>query len=184
MNEAQKNERRRQECPEYGSLFKGKGIDIGCGATPVRPDCDTWDKGQGDATYMAGMQDEKYDWVFSSHCLEHVERPDVALENWFRLVKPGGHLIVTIPCFFLYEKKQWPSRFNGDHKQRFSILADPRTITVSDLLSILKRAQVRWIRTNDEGFDYEDQQTDQTRGKAQSEIEFVVRKMEDNFWTY
>ena len=184
MNEAEKNAHRREGDGEYAALFTGKGIDIGCGATPVTKTCDTWDKGQGDATYMAGMQDETYDWVFSSHCLEHVERPDVALENWFRLVKPGGHLIVTVPCFFLYEKKQWPSRFNGDHKQRFTILHDSRTISLVDLLSILKKAQVRWIRTNDLDFNYEDEQTDQTRGKAQAEIEFVVRKMENNFWTY
>jgi SAM-dependent methyltransferase len=40
---------------------------------------------------------ESFDVVFSSFVLEHVERADVALENFVRWLKPGGLLILHLP---------------------------------------------------------------------------------------
>ena len=37
------------------------------------------------------------------------------------MVKPGGHLIITVPDEDLYEKGFWPSRFNPSHKWSFTI---------------------------------------------------------------
>lgn len=181
-NEAQKNQDRRMYNAEYKALFQGEGIDIGCGHWPVTNDCMTWDKVNGDATHMKGMKDEQFDWVHSSHCLEHLHDPKLALKNWWRLVKPYGYLIVTVPCFFLYEKKNWPSRFNTDHKQKFTILPQPGTIPVLSLYTDLKGCQVRWVRTNDNKFSYSDKISDQTGGAAQAEIEIVTQKI-DTFWT-
>lgn len=183
-NETRKNDYRRLVGTEYGDLFIGRGIDIGCGASPVTPECDKWDKAQGDATYMKGVPIESYDWVYSSHCLEHIEDPKTAIINWWYLVAPNGHLIVTVPDYYLYEKKIMPSRFNRDHKHAYSILKHANTLNLLDIFSGLSRCQIRWIRTNDRGFDYNDKVKDQTATRgAQAEIEIVAKKLIDSFWT-
>lgn len=51
------------------------------------------------------------------------------------MVKPGGHLIVTVPDWHLYEHQQWPSRFNYDHKWIFTSrpMGHKRCVSVLDL---------------------------------------------------
>jgi len=40
---------------------------------------------------------EGLDYVFSSHCLEHLEDPIKALENWKKALKPKGVLFLYLP---------------------------------------------------------------------------------------
>jgi hypothetical protein len=47
--------------------------------------------------------------------------PRGAIQNWFSLVKPGGHLITIGPDEDLYEQGHFPSIFNSDHKSTFTI---------------------------------------------------------------
>lgn len=99
------------------------GIDIGCQQDPLNFTFRRWDLifGDGDATHMKGVPDEKYQTVYASHVLEHIEDVSTALRNWWRILKPTGHLIVVVPHRDLYERprKQIPSRWNGDHKWMF-----------------------------------------------------------------
>jgi SAM-dependent methyltransferase len=64
----------------------------------------------------------------------------VAIQNWFRICKPGGHVIIVVPHRDLYEKRQClPSRWNGDHKTFYL----PETTEPPDTLSfrgIIERA--------------------------------------------
>lgn len=182
-NETSKNKALRESRYEYDFLKTGKGLDIGCGNDPINPWCDRWDKAQGDATFMENAQDFYYDWVHSSHCLEHLAEPRTAVHNWWRLLKPGGHLLITVPCFFLYEKKSWPSSFNRDHKQKFTLLEKKNTLSLLSLFENLHSCQIRWAKTNDLGFDYSNRVKDQTSGTAQSELEVCARKVTDPFWT-
>lgn len=96
------------------------GIDVGCGYDPVDLDFARWDQAHynsGDATFMVGVPDGAYNTVYSSHLLEHVHDPVTALQNWYRILAPGGHLIVCVPHRDLYEKKPTlPSLWNLDHK--------------------------------------------------------------------
>ena len=75
-----------------------KGIDIGCGGHKIHPGYHSWDQifDDGDATFMEGIEDESFEVVFSSHLLEHLFDPHEGLRNWFRILKPGGHLIISI----------------------------------------------------------------------------------------
>ena len=83
--------------------------------------CKNWDLPDGDAQYLAGVPDGTYDFLHSSHCLEHMVDPGIAMANWVRVVRGGGYLVITIPDEELYEHLHWPSRFNGDHKWSFTI---------------------------------------------------------------
>lgn len=107
-----------------------KVIDIGVGridtfdgADPLTDWCDTWDKDNGNAENMDGVLDETYDTVYNSHLLEHLNNPILAINNWMRILKSGGYLIICVPHRDLYErKKTLPSNWNADHK--FFILPD------------------------------------------------------------
>ena len=64
--------------------------------------------------------------------------PQAGLQNWFRAVRAGGYLVVTVPDEDLYEQGTFPSTFNRDHKWTFSILKvrswSTRSLNVVDLV--------------------------------------------------
>jgi SAM-dependent methyltransferase len=131
MKECSKSIARRLADVNFTSrYFVGDGIDIGgkpdplalyqelfCRMGSVR----TWDWEDGDAQFLASMADESVDFVHSSHCLEHLVDPAAGLKNWLRVVRPGGHLVITVPDEDLYEQGQFPSTFNRDHKWTFTV---------------------------------------------------------------
>lgn len=171
--------------------FVGEGIDIGGGYDgldnyarlfPRITKLRNWDLPDGDAQLMAGVPDASYDFVHSSHCLEHMRDPVEALANWWRLVKPGGHLIVLVPDEDLYEQGEWPSTFNGDHKRTLTIYKaaswSPVSVNVTELLTKLgPDARVLKCVLLDSTFLYGLPRCDQTGTPVgECAIEFVVRK--------
>jgi SAM-dependent methyltransferase len=50
-----------------------------------------------EATDLGAVADSEYDFVLSSHTLEHVANPIVALREWRRILRPGGALIIVLP---------------------------------------------------------------------------------------
>jgi SAM-dependent methyltransferase len=132
--------------------LKGHGIDVGAGADsighyreffPLMTSCTPWDMPQGDAQLLEGALDQSFDWVHSSHCLEHMRDPLEALNNWLRVLKPGGHLICLVPDEDLYEQGLWPSRFNTDHKHTFTIYKSSSWSPVShNLTELLTRTSI------------------------------------------
>lgn len=128
------------------SLLRGKGLDIGCGPDLLKPPgCDVrgWDLPDGNAQYLEGVPDGAFDFVHSSHCLEHMVDVPTAFKNWSRVVKPGGYLVITVPSWWFYELCQpLPSRFNHDHKQCFCAcpLPDaPNYWTIGKMLALAKQ---------------------------------------------
>jgi SAM-dependent methyltransferase len=107
--------------PEVLNLLSGTGIDIGCGVDPITPNAERFDQEQGDANQITHHVRKQFDFVFSSHCLEHMRDPEASLKEWFSLVKPGGHLIILVPDEDLYEQGCFPSIFNSDHKHTFTV---------------------------------------------------------------
>jgi hypothetical protein len=63
-----------------------------------------------DAVDISLVDNEQYDFVFSSHSLEHIANPLKAIKEWLRIIKEGGHIIIIVPekslCF--------------DHKRNYS----------------------------------------------------------------
>lgn len=147
MNEQSKAAHRRYfDGAFHQRYFVGRGIDIGgktdplaqyVGVFPLMRSVDVWDVDNGDAQLMTGVPDGSYDFVHSSHCLEHMRSVPEALDNWVRIVKPGGFLVITVPDEDLYEQRQWPSRYNPDHKWTFTLYKteswSPRSVNLIDL---------------------------------------------------
>ncbi len=141
MNEAQKT--LKYLLNNIIGLLTGKGIDIGCGEIPVIPSAQPFDMAHGDANKILEHIDGVggYDFVYSSHCLEHMYKPYSALADWWALVKPDGVMMFAVPDEDLYEQGYWPSIFNGDHKHTFTLSKmkswSPASINIIDLVSTL-----------------------------------------------
>ena len=93
--ETAKNYQNRINNGDFKKYLHGRGIDIGGG-----PDClklpedvdgtvRLWDFADGDAQYLHGIKDESFDFVYSSHCLEHMRDVDCAFINWLRIATRG-----------------------------------------------------------------------------------------------
>lgn len=44
-----------------------------------------------------GLKDESFDLVFASHVLEHIDDDVAALEEVYRILKPGGAAVLPVP---------------------------------------------------------------------------------------
>lgn len=80
--------------PIAKQFCRGFGYDIGCGKWPLpgaRPV--DLEKG-GDAL---NLKYGEQDYIFSSHCLEHLVNPIEAIEYWKIHLKPGGVLFLYLP---------------------------------------------------------------------------------------
>lgn len=92
---------------------KGNGLDIGAsrwplaGAIPweLKDGCDGMD-----------LPDYRYDFIYSSHCLEHTVNPVAALEHWKSRIKPGGVLFLYLPS---PEQKYWKPQNCRKHLHMF-----------------------------------------------------------------
>lgn len=139
-------------------LLSGRGIDIGCGPDPVRPDVQRFDVEDGDANRITEFVGDVacFDYVFSSHCLEHMRDAEGALREWWKLVRPGGAMLVIVPDEDLYEQGYWPSLFNSDHKFTFAIAKkqswSPVSRNLTDLALDLPDAQTPSVRVMDSGY--------------------------------
>ncbi|MDQ2067257.1 methyltransferase domain-containing protein [Xinfangfangia sp. CPCC 101601] len=142
----------------------------------------TWDLDDGDAQFMAGVTDDTFDFVFSSHCLEHLHDPLEGLTHWLRVTKPGGYVIFALPEEDLYEQGTFPSTFNRDHKNTFTIAKarswSDRSINILDMLRALPvTAAVEKVELLDETYRYDLPRYDQTMTPVgESGIEVVIRK--------
>ncbi len=189
-NETSKLLARRLTDPRYAERwFVGSGIDIGAGPDSLgnqdahfpRMHCRDWDTQHGDAMYLHSIPDEAFDFVYSSHCLEHTLDARVALVNWWRVLKPGGHLVVVVPDEDLYERGVWPPNKNATHYWSFTIWKrsswSPKSLNVGDMVVQLDPpAQILKLESLDYPFDYTNPH-DQSGGDAPVGIEMVLRKM-------
>lgn len=121
--------------------------------------------------------DTSQDAVYSSHCLEHIEDDATAINEWFRVLKIGGYLVITVPHQYLYErKKKYPEECTG-HKHFY---------TPSSLMNLIECAlvpnhyRIRGLRDNDLFYDYTITLGHHPVGCY--EIELVLQKIRPPAW--
>jgi predicted SAM-dependent methyltransferase len=96
------------------------GIDVGCGTNRLAQDGDLPDNEgkrmpgivsvdrQPDPRYASAQfawdcidleifNNNKLDFIFSSHCLEDFDNIPVVFENWWKKIKPNGLMILLLP---------------------------------------------------------------------------------------
>ncbi len=155
----------------------GKGLDIGYGSDLITKDAQGYDFEHGNAQYLKGINDNSFDFVYSSHTIEHLPDPYEGVKNWFRVVKPGGYLIIYLPHRDLYEKKKTlPSRFNFDHKNFFLIDRDeePDTIGILPLVEkTISGYELIYVKECSEGHTITDPEK---HSDGEFSIEIVLRK--------
>lgn len=111
---------------------RSQGLDLGCGpnkvwphaigvdnysataqfGTPMRPDV------VSDCTKLQVFGSASMDWVYSSHLLEHIQDTAAALKEWWRVLRPGGHLVLYLPHKDFYPNVGTEGA-NPDHKHDF-----------------------------------------------------------------
>ena len=80
--------------PTALQFCRGRGLDIGAGRWPL-PGAEPVELRDGrDGN---GLPDGAWDYIFSSHCLEHLVNPVAALEHWQAHLVAGGVLFLYLP---------------------------------------------------------------------------------------
>lgn len=193
MNETSKSHALRVLRKDHERFLKpgGIGIDVGGGPDPLRSldnhPYPTYDIDQGDAQYLEKLSDTSIDFIYSSHCLEHLVDLDISLANWNRVLKRGGFAYIVVPDFTIYEHHNWPSKYNGDHKHTFSMRLDRKFIGRNNhwgpaqLMELIKKAGFILVRMEleDQNYDYKETNgSDQTMRNAMAQFSMVLKKPE------
>jgi tetratricopeptide (TPR) repeat protein len=192
MKETSKSIVRRLADMRYAMrFFVGAGIDIGAGSDPISLYAEqfprmtglrVWDMPDGDAQKLATIADASLDFVHSSHCLEHMVDPMAALQRWFDVLKPGGHMVLLFPDEDMYEQGIWPSNKNNDHKWTFAIYKkrswSPKSLNVIEMVAKLSEAaELIKLEKLDASYRYNLPPLDQTLTPVgECAIEMVIRK--------
>lgn len=143
---------------KYMGGRNAKGLDIGYAGylenvTPILPTAigvDLNTPGYDGRTLP--FLDNSQDYVYSSHCLEHISDRKQSIREWYRVTKVNSYIIIIVPLQWLYERKEsLPSHWNADHKIFF---------TSSSILKEIEEAlpinsfRIRHLRENDEDHIY------------------------------
>lgn len=122
---------------------------------------------------------DSQDVVYSSHCLEHIPGHVIAIQEWHRVTKPGGHVIIAVPHAHLYERSRRPPSAHNRGHYRF--------YTPASLLSEIESAlvpntyRIRFMEENDRNYDYTSPTDQHPRGCY--EIVVVLQKISQPAWT-
>lgn len=106
--------------PEFAAMrkyIKGLGLDIGCGTNRLSDTVMTTDwyphshtdliwncapdpEADGQRYFVPyPFREDRFDFIFASHVLEDFH-PDIiqhVFDEWLRMIKPGGYLIILVP---------------------------------------------------------------------------------------
>ncbi|MFT3748446.1 MAG: class I SAM-dependent methyltransferase [Agriterribacter sp.] len=156
--EARKTFKEKLESGFFDKYMPGVGLDIGGtgyidNVLPILPGAIIVDLDYpGYDGETLPFKTNSQDYVYSSHCLEHISDYKNAIREWHRVTKENGFIIIAVPHKYLYEKQEaLPSRYNADHKRMY---------TASSLLKEIEDAlipnsfRIRYLNEDDTSHDY------------------------------
>lgn len=164
----------------------GKGLDIGAGNDPFHPvsgSCRVWDQkfGDGDAAILEGLAQDSVDYIYASHCLEHLAHPVDVLQRWLQVIRTGGYLYLAVPDFDLYEGGH--TIRNRFHRCAFSLdRATDLAIPIYNLITLYQEhlsqtARLQYAALCDDNYNYSlPREMDQTKMAAVCHIELMLQK--------
>ena len=100
-------------------LCSGMGYDIGCrkkewaypGSIPI-------DISFNDGYHALNLPNKNVDYIFSSHCLEHLDNWIEAMDYWYDILKSGGILFLYLPHYYKIFWRPWNDKA---HKHIFTL---------------------------------------------------------------
>lgn len=93
----------------FYSAYHGEGIESGRLVNGIRHE----------DVRSTSFPDDYFDFVFSSDVLEHVPHPEHAFREIFRILKPGGRFIFTVPFLENEESNEERARVNDAGEVQF-----------------------------------------------------------------
>ena len=98
-------------------ICKGNGVDVGCnriewsfpGSFPVDPVINEYN--------ALNFPQENLDYIFSSHCLEHLNDWVSVMDYWYDKLKQGGTIFIYLPD---YSQEYWRPWNNRKHLNIFT----------------------------------------------------------------
>jgi SAM-dependent methyltransferase len=164
----------------YSKYMQGYGLDIGYrgerGSQDIQPILPTAIGIDLDYPGYNGTQlpfaDNSQGYVYASHILEHVLNPEECIKEWYRVTKPGGYIIITVPHMDLYEQKEAPpSLWNLGHHRFYRYKDFAREIEQS---LVPRTFIIEKIQLLDYDYDYSVPPHQHSVGRM--EMEAVIRK--------
>jgi predicted SAM-dependent methyltransferase len=97
--------------PYAKQVCNGEGYDIGCmkkewsfpGSIPI-------DTSFNDGYHATNLPKKNIDYIFSSHCLEHITNWVETMDYWYETLKNGGVLFLYLPDYSQVYWRPWNNR--------------------------------------------------------------------------
>lgn len=172
--------KRRYMSGFYSRFCQGKGLHIGYGEEAIKPGVDYIKSTEKDVTKIPS-EDGAYNFVYAT-VLQETTDPVTVCQEWWRLIAPGGFLILVAQDEDLYEQRRWPSAFNTRHQCTLTISKDkswsPVSHNITDIIYRLPNHHTISLALCDEHLDYTKlgKGIDQCAAGAETFIEAVIFK--------
>lgn len=92
-------------------VCKGIGVDIGCMKEEwAFPESIPVDLSFNNGFHALNLPQNELDYIFSSHCLEHILDWVTVMDYWYENLKEGGVLFLYLPDYSQEYWKPWNNR--------------------------------------------------------------------------
>lgn len=125
------------------------------------------------------VEGEAHDLVIADRLLQTIRNYRQAIQQWFAATALDGHLIITVPHAFLYDRRiMLPSPWDRRHRRLYT----PATL-VKEIEEALppNSYRIRLICDDDRGYDYS--LPDKRAPVGSSDIVAVLQKIEVPLWS-